>query len=139
MEYTNREEKDWSQYSYERLLSFHDAYEECLNALTQIRDKSTEKEAAIVNETYNAYAEIQADIEQQMVVIRNQLNALYEFYGIYPETDDINAKSYIKHDYSYVTAAVVPFCQSDIRTSAGAAGDWLISDIMTACIICHIF
>ena len=101
VEYTNREEKDWSQYSYERLLSFHDAYEECLNALTQIRDKSTEKEAAIVNETYNAYAEIQADIEQQMVVIRNQLNALYEFYGIYPETDDINAKSYIKHDYSY--------------------------------------
>ena len=101
VEYTNREEKDWSQYSYERLLSFHDAYEECLNALTQIRDKSTEKEAAIVNEMYNAYAEIQADIEQQMVVIRNQLNALYEFYGIYPETDDINAKSYIKHDYSY--------------------------------------
>ena len=36
-----------------------------------------------------------------MVVIRNQLNALYEFYGIYPETDDINSKSYIKHDYSY--------------------------------------
>ncbi len=101
VEYTNREEKDWSQYSYERLLSFHDAYEECLNALTQIRDKSTEKEAAIVNETYNAYAEIQANIEQQMVVIRNQLNALYQFYGIYPETDDINAKSYIKHDYSY--------------------------------------
>lgn len=106
VEYKNREEKDWKLYCYERLHSYYDAYEECLNALMQIGDTSTENEKKIVSEMYNSYASIQANIEKQMLIVRNQLNALYQFYGIYPNTDDANAKDYIRINYPYDLAAL---------------------------------
>lgn len=106
VEYKNREEKDWKLYSYERLRSYYDAYEECLNALVQIRDTSTENEKTIVSEMYDSYAGIQSNIEKQMLILRNQLNALYQFYGVYPNVDDSNAKDYIKKNYSYDLSAL---------------------------------
>lgn len=101
IEYENRKEKDWSLYCYERLLSYHDGYEACLDALNQIKETSTENERTIVNEIYRSYSSILKNIEKQMLIVKNQINALYQFYGVYPNEDSASAKNYIKRDYPY--------------------------------------
>lgn len=99
--YKNRDEKDWKLYSYERLKSYYDGYESCLDSLNEIYHTGTDEEKGIITEIQNAYGDIQKKISDQMYVLENQLNALYELYGVYPDVSDSSYKDYIKQNYSY--------------------------------------
>lgn len=84
LEYTNEKEKDWSQYSYERLKNWYDGYAACLDTLHSMY-KSAETNFAqnTVNDMITMYANIQKCIEVQMNIVKNQLYAIGTFLGEY--------------------------------------------------------
>lgn len=106
IEYKNEEEKPWKEYCYERLKSFRDGYQACLESLTEMDSQQTiEAIKEIIRNIYNSYSVIKWNITEQMKVLEKQINALYRYLGEYTyETDKygkrIYSPGYVSEDYT---------------------------------------
>lgn len=101
IEYKNREDKDWGLYCYERLRSYHDGYQACLDALDQMWNTATGAQQDILTEIRTIYSSIQEKIEHQMYVLQCQINALSKLNGIYPDEDSTDYVDYVYEDFEY--------------------------------------
>ncbi len=88
--YKNEEEKDWTLYSYERLHSFFDGYQTCIDALEELRPKAYDPKNT-VDTIVASYRSIQKDVENQMIILVDQIRALYRYSGREAEKEIFNA------------------------------------------------
>lgn len=107
VEYKNEEEKPWKEYCYERLKSFYDGYQACLESLSEMVSQQQMIGAVkqILLDMYNSYSSIQYKIYKQMKILEKQINALYRYLGEYTyETDKYGKRTYspdyVSEDYT---------------------------------------
>ena len=107
VEYKNEEEKPWKEYCYERLKSFRDGYQACLESLNEMASQQQMIGAVkqILLDMYNSYSFIQHKISEQMKILEKQINALYRYLGEYTyETDKYGKRTYspdyVSEDYT---------------------------------------
>lgn len=107
VEYKNEEEKPWKEYCYERLKSFRDGYQACLESLNEMASQQQMIGAVkqILSDMYNSYSFIQHKISEQMKILEKQINALYRYLGEYTyETDKYGKRTYspdyVSEDYT---------------------------------------
>ena len=107
VEYKNEEEKPWKEYCYERLKSFRDGYQACLESLNEMASQQQMIDAVkqILLDMYNSYSFIQHKISEQMKILEKQINALYRYLGEYTyETDKYGKRTYspdyVSEDYT---------------------------------------
>lgn len=107
VEYKNEEEKPWKEYCYERLKSFYDGYQACLESLNEMASQQQMIGAVkqILLDMYNSYSFIQHKISEQMKILEKQINALYRYLGEYTyETDKYGKRTYspdyVSEDYT---------------------------------------
>lgn len=107
VEYKNEEEKPWKEYCYERLKSFYDGYQACLESLSEMVSQQQMIGAVkqILLDMYNSYSFIQHKISEQMKILEKQINALYRYLGEYTyETDKYGKRTYspdyVSEDYT---------------------------------------
>ena len=107
VEYKNEEEKPWKEYCYERLKSFRDGYQACLESLNEMASQQQMIGAVkqILLDMYNSYSSIQYKIYKQMKILEKQINALYRYLGEYTyETDKYGKRTYspdyVSEDYT---------------------------------------
>ena len=107
VEYKNEEEKPWKEYCYERLKSFYDGYQACLESLSEMVSQQQTIGAVkqILLDMYNSYSSIQYKIYKQMKILEKQINALYRYLGEYTyETDKYGKRTYspdyVSEDYT---------------------------------------
>ena len=82
IEYSNEKEKDWSQYSYERLKNWYDGYSSCIDILNSMyQSAETDFEKTKLSEMITTYSDIQECITRQLQIIKNQLYAIGKFLG----------------------------------------------------------
>ena len=85
LDYENDKEKDWSKYSYERLRSYADGYESCINVLDAKYQSALPEEKKILRGIRETYTTILGHIQVQMNIVRDQLYALCKFNGAYED------------------------------------------------------
>lgn len=107
VEYKNEEEKPWKEYCYERLKSFRDGYQACLESLNEMasQQQMIGSVKQILLDMYNSYSFIQHKISEQMKILEKQINALYRYLGEYTyETDKYGKRTYspdyVSEDYT---------------------------------------
>lgn len=100
IEYKNEEEKPWNEYCYERLKSFYDGYQACLEVLSEMDSQQTiQSVKQVISDIYNNYSFIQYKISQQMKILVQQINALYRYLGEYTYDTDKYGKRTYSPDY----------------------------------------
>lgn len=100
VEYKNEEEKPWNEYCYERLKSFYDGYQACLEVLSEMDSQQTiQSVKQVISDIYNNYSLIQDEISQQMKILVQQINALYRYLGEYTYDTDKYGKRTYSPDY----------------------------------------
>lgn len=126
VKYKNEVRKDWNEYCYERLISFRDGYQSCIELLENLRTQYPEFDNEILKVQTNYTSFIQ-EIQIQLNYLIEQINALYRYWGNYTyTTDDYGNRTYspdfvsenYKVDYKQVigemTGKVFPF-REDFR------------------------
>lgn len=100
VEYKNEEEKPWNEYCYERLKSFYDGYQACLELLSEMDSQQTiQSIKQVISDLYTNYSFIQYKISQQMKILVQQINALYRYLGEYTYDTDKYGKRTYSPDY----------------------------------------
>lgn len=126
VKYKNEVRKDWNEYCYERLISFRDGYQSCIELLENLRTQYPEFDDEILKVQTNYTSFIQ-EIQIQLNYLIEQINALYRYWGNYTyTTDDYGNRTYspdfvsenYKVDYKQVigemTGKIFPF-REDFR------------------------
>lgn len=123
VEYKNEEEKPWKEYCYERLKSFYDGYQACLESLSEMVSQQQMIGAVkqILSDMYNSYSFIQYKISEQMKILVQEINALYRYLGEYTyETDKYGKRTYspdyVSEDYVVDYKKVLSYLATSYRT-----------------------
>lgn len=96
VEYKNEEQKPWKEYCYERLKSYSDGYQACLESLNELElQQSIDSLKGIIYNVMSNYSSIKSNIDSQMSLLVKQINALYRYWGNYTyEIDKYGNKTY---------------------------------------------
>lgn len=96
VEYKNEEQKPWKEYCYERLKSYSDGYQACLESLNELElQQSIDSLKSIIYSMMSNYSSIKSNIDSQMSLLVKQINALYRYWGNYTyEIDKYGNKTY---------------------------------------------
>lgn len=122
VEYKNEEEKPWNEYCYERLKSFYDGYQACLESLNEMASQQMiDAVKQILSDMYNSYSFIQHKISEQMKILVQEINALYRYLGEYTyETDKYGKRTYspdyVSEDYVVDYKKVLSYLTTSYRT-----------------------
>ena len=122
VEYKNEEEKPWNEYCYERLKSFYDGYQACLESLNEMASQQMIGAVKqILSDMYNSYSFIQYKISEQMKILVQEINALYRYLGEYTyETDKYGKRTYspdyVSEDYVVDYKKVLSYLTTSYRT-----------------------
>lgn len=122
VEYKNEEEKPWNEYCYERLKSFYDGYQACLESLNEMASQQMIGAVKqILSDMYNSYSFIQYKISEQMKILVQEINALYRYLGEYTyETDKYGKRTYspdyVSEDYVVDYKKVLSYLATSYRT-----------------------
>ena len=82
IDYENDKEKDWSQYSYERLKNWYDGYQACIDSVSAMYQQAdTDFNRTTLENIITRYSSIQQCIANQMNIIKNQLYVIGMFLG----------------------------------------------------------
>lgn len=123
VEYKNEEEKPWNEYCYERLKSFYDGYQACLESLNEMASQQmVDAVKQILSDMYNSYSFIQHKISEQMKILVEEINALYRYLGEYTyETDKYGKRTYspdyVSEDYVVDYKKVLSYLTTSYRTN----------------------
>ena len=108
VKFKNFEEKQWDKYSYNYLDNFYCGYLKCIDTLREMKTKSKYTDSSYTKdgviyeniETYllKTYSKIANSIRKKMNMLKDQINALYQFIGDY--TDDMPEYIYTPYTYS---------------------------------------
>ena len=81
--YDNEKARNWDQYSYNRLESYYDGFQTCINEIDGMPDEQaiTEDENDILTTIKENYMAIQSHIRAQMNMLRDQIFALSTYLG----------------------------------------------------------
>lgn len=122
VEYKNEEEKPWNEYCYERLKSFYDGYQACLESLNEMASQQMiDAVKQILSDMYNGYSFIQHKISEQMKILVQEINALYRYLGEYTyETDKYGKRTYspdyVSEDYVVDYKKILSYLTTSYRT-----------------------
>ena len=122
VEYKNEEEKPWNEYCYERLKSFYDGYQACLESLNEMASQQMIGAVKqILSDMYNSYSFIQHKISEQMKILVQEINALYRYLGEYTyETDKYGKRTYspdyVSEDYVVDYKKILSYLTTSYRT-----------------------
>ena len=122
IEYKNEEEKPWNEYCYERLKSFYDGYQACLESLNEMASQQMiDAVKQILSDMYNGYSFIQHKISEQMKILVQEINALYRYLGEYTyETDKYGKRTYspdyVSEDYVVDYKKILSYLTTSYRT-----------------------
>lgn len=122
VEYKNEEEKPWNEYCYERLKSFYDGYQACLESLNEMASQQMIGAVKqILSDMYNSYSFIQYKISEQMKILVQEINALYRYLGEYTyETDKYGKRTYspdyVSEDYVVDYKKILSYLTTSYRT-----------------------
>ena len=86
LEYENEKARNWDQYSYNRLKSYYDGFQTCIETLDEMSneiDTSTTASADIITQIRDNYVRIQSHIQSQMSILLDQIFALNTYQGEY--------------------------------------------------------
>lgn len=100
--YDNEIKRPWNLYSYNRLESYYDGYERCIDSLMDLQC-SKEKDSENYNILTNmiiSYHSIQKDIQKQMDILLEQIFAICAYHGEY-DPDFLDADGRIKYSLKY--------------------------------------
>lgn len=100
--YDNEIKRPWNLYSYNRLESYYDGYERCIDSLMDLQC-SEEKDSENYNILTNmiiSYHSIQKDIQKQMDILLEQIFAICAYHGEY-DPDFLDADGRIKYSLKY--------------------------------------
>lgn len=89
--YENEKARNWDEYSYNRLESYYDGFQTCIETLDDMPneidstkiDTSTTSSADIIAGMRDNYARIQSHIQSQMSILLDQIFALNTYLGEY--------------------------------------------------------
>lgn len=122
VEYKNEKEKPWNEYCYERLKSFYDGYQACLESLNEMASQQMIGAVKqILSDMYNSYSFIQHKISEQMKILVQEINALYRYLGEYTyETDKYGKRTYspdyVSEDYVVDYKKILSYLTTSYRT-----------------------
>lgn len=122
VEYKNEKEKPWNEYCYERLKSFYDGYQACLESLNEMASQQMIGAVKqILSDMYNSYSFIQYKISEQMKILVQEINALYRYLGEYTyETDKYGKRTYspdyVSEDYVVDYKKILSYLTTSYRT-----------------------
>ena len=84
------EAREWDKYCYNRLVSYYDGFETCLDVINDMLLTDSENDV-LLDMKYN-YRRIQNHIKTQMDYLQDQIFALYSYLG---DFSSIGAKDFI--------------------------------------------
>lgn len=108
LEYENEKAREWDQYCYNRLESFYDGFNTCIEEIDRMNDEilaindeeidSVDDETDLLTPIKENYRSIQNDIHEQMLVLRDQIFALSSYLGEY-SSDFLDANGNPHHTF----------------------------------------
>lgn len=105
LKYDNEKAREWNEYSYNRLKSFYDGFQTCIDVLSEMPNEiPTEGADEIVQEMISTYGRIQEDIHSQMSLLLDQIFALNVCLGEYSSefTNQNGDVTYELQNFTYV-------------------------------------
>ena len=101
LSYENEKKHPWNLYSYNRLKSFYDGYQSCIEILDNMkREESTPNNIKIINDMTTSYQSIKQDILSQMNVLLDQIFAICSYHGEY-DSDFLDADGRVSYHLQY--------------------------------------
>lgn len=86
---SNSNPKNWQEYSLNRLKSYSDGYQACIETLDEIISNSSLDGVTSIAKTFrNDYYNIKLDLENYMNRLESFIYHLYGYYGSYDNSDD---------------------------------------------------
>lgn len=102
LSYENEKKRPWNLYSYNRLKSFYDGYQTCIETLDEMDRAETtgSKTDLLLKDMTTNYQAIQKDILSQMNVLLDQIFAICSYHGEY-DADFIDAGGKVNYTLQY--------------------------------------
>ncbi len=100
--YDNEIKRPWNLYSYNRLESFYDGYERCIDSLRDLlcSEETDSGNCNILNNMITSYQSIQTDIQNQMDMLLEQIFAICAYHGEY-DPDFLDADGRVKYSLKH--------------------------------------
>ena len=100
--YDNEIKRPWNLYSYNRLESFYDGYERCIDSLRDLlcSEETDSGNCNILNNMITNYQSIQTDIQNQMDMLLEQIFAICAYHGEY-DPDFLDADGRVKYSLKH--------------------------------------
>ena len=104
LNYDNEKSRTWNQYSYNRLESYYDGFQSCIDAIDGMRaEETTETSSAILNQVKGSYMGIQGQILAQMTIVKDQIFALCSYLGEFSDAF-LDANGNINYELKHYTS-----------------------------------
>ncbi|MCM1500117.1 MAG: hypothetical protein NC124_16765, partial [Clostridium sp.] len=102
LSYENEQKKPWDLYSYNRLKSFCDGYQGCIEVLEEMERGEIDgsETGKLIRGIIENYQHIRGDILLQMGVLLDQLFAISTYYGEY-DNDFVDAEGKVTYTLQY--------------------------------------